>query len=948
MTKKEISQEMEIDLQSGLNNEKIIENKKNYGANELPKEKVTPWFLIFLKTIIEPVQIILLLAAVISVIAPISTNNWKLHSFEDMIDFYVIIAIVFIDGILETIQTLKARKSIAALKSLSEPNAVVIRNGQQQVINSSELVIGDVVILEAGKFVPADLRLVETSDFMVDESILTGESNHVLKTADSLKEDTTILGDMKNICFMSTYTTNGRAIGVVINVGKSTEIGKIASEISASKENKTPLERKLTNFSYGVSIFSFFLAVLIFITLYLTGDRGSWSNYLMIAITLAIGVIPESISAVVSITLSISTKKLAENNMIVKKLSSVEALGSVNVICTDKTGTLTQNRMTVQKLILNKNIVHDNFFLDASQKHKDLFLKALVLCNDSVTEGNERIGDPTELALVDFAENYQVDEIAFRKKYTRIDELPFDSERKMMSTINIIDDQNYVFTKGAIDQLVNVCSKIIVDGIIVEFTEELKKIILGEANKLSSDALRVLAFAYKIKGDSLRDFEKDLIFLGAVGMIDPVRKSAIRAIKYAKEAGISVVMITGDHAITALAIGRDLSLASNMQEVMTSSQLEKLSNDELDQLIEEIHVFARVNPEHKTTIIKSLQRKGNITSMTGDGVNDAPSLSQADIGVAMGITGTDVSKQAADVILTDDNFETIIKGVYEGRNAFQKIRRSIAFVLGVNLANVFAIFLISIINHIAPLEATDILWMNLIIESILAVAIAMGGNDASIMKNKPTKGLKSLFKGLSFTMLLIILTIGCAEIGGFYMGTIFIEKEIHQNGFSSLQEYINSKSVTESDKQNLLSFARTGTFIVATSSPAIYSNFLKLTNWKASKKITFIRNDFLLLISIIVLISNFSIIFIPGINDKLLKLTATNLYDKTNWFFPFLMLAFSFVPTILILLINLIKHFVYHYNPQNWRRNQIIVDEFIKKDIELQNRKKTKIKIRRK
>jgi Ca2+-transporting ATPase len=942
----EICQTLNVDAAVGLNEESKTAHAEKYGKNEMPVEKVAPWWVIFAKTLIEPIQIILIIAALVSVLAPLGAHNWVFNQ-EDMIDFYVIISIIVIDATMETIQTIKARKSMDALKTLSKPRAVVLRNGQQQEIDASDLVVGDIVILEAGKYVPADLRIIEQSELMIDESILTGESLMVEKTHLPVPE-TAILAEMKNIAFMSTFTTNGRAIGVVVRVGVATEIGKIAASLSSTKEEATPLEKRLTNFSYWVAGVAFLIGIIIFVSLFFIGDHSNWAEYLMVAITLAVGVIPESLAAVVSITLSLSTKRMAKNNVIVKKLAAVETLGSVNVICTDKTGTLTENRMTVKKIIVNNEIVAAETYLkEATDIHKNLFLKSLVLCNDSVTEGKERLGDPTELALVDYAELHKMDEQDARKKWTRIDEKPFDSERKLMSTVNDIDGQKHTFTKGAIDQLLKQCTHILIDDVERKITAQDKEVLLKSANQLSSDALRVLAFAYNTKYDDLPEdeFEQQLTFVGAVAMIDPVRKSAIRAVAQAHDAGIDVVMITGDHAVTALAIGRELDLAHSEYEVMTSEKLQTMTDKELNRIIEQIHIFARVNPEHKVRIVDVLQNRSNITSMTGDGVNDAPSLAKADIGVAMGITGTDVSKQAADIILTDDNFETIIKGVYEGRNVFQKIRRAIAFVLGINLANVLGIFILSLINHVAPLEASDILWMNLVIESVLAICMGMSQNDPSLMKQKPVKGFKSLFNGIMFSVMMITITIAGVEIGSYYIGMIFVPEEtLMKFHYPGWHDALIDPNLDVKTKTEIGEWGRTAMFIAVTCSPAIYSNFLKLTNWKSSKKIIMIKNTPLLYASIGAIVINIAILFVPGVNDTILKLVPVDEYVGDSWIVVPVVFALSFAPTIVIVCTGLLRHVIYHYKPEKWRRNQILVQNMVQQDKVNSKKNKTKHK----
>lgn len=961
---KEIEQDLETNLEEGLTSQHVDERIKQYGRNELPQGKVTPWFLVFLKTLIQPIQIILMVAALISVIAPLISNNWHVH-FEIFIDFIVIMAIVLIDGILETIQEVKARKSMDALKEISKPRTVVIRDDAQREIDAAELVLGDVVVLEAGKYIPAELRIVEASDLMIDESILTGESVPVEKSSGPLNKTTSILAEMKNIAFMSTVVTAGRAVGVVIKTGKDTEIGKIATSINENDEGKTPLEKKFNRFTMIIALISFVIGIAIFLTLFISGDRGAWANHLMVAITLAIGVIPECLAAIISITLSFSTKRMAKENVIVKKLQAVETLGSVNVICTDKTGTLTQNKMTVKKIIANNQIIEvKDYLTEKKDEHIDLFLKSLVLCNDSVTEGTERIGDPTELALVDFAELMGYDEQDARDEWKRIDEIPFDSERKMMTTVNNISGVNTTFTKGAIDQLLKYCTKIMIDDTVRDITEADKTQLIEIANKLSDDALRVLAFAYNTRYDMEEDqddLEHDLVFLGAVAMIDPVRQSAVNAVKQAHEAGVKVVMITGDHAVTALAIAKELDIAQTMSEVMSSDRLNALSDDELYQVIEQINVFARVNPEHKVRIVEALQRRGNITSMTGDGVNDAPSLTKADIGVAMGITGTDVAKQAADIILTDDNFETIIKGVNEGRNVYQKIKRAVTFVIGVNMANVISIFILSAINSVSPVEATNILWMNLIVESLIALSMGMGVNDNSLMKVKPIKGKNSLFRGIWWSMIKITIFTSIASIGAWYFGMSFVNQTViadalKSSGYSDLEaaqimlknnatwyQIFKDHDVQIAAKIIIGNYGRTAMFIAITCAPCGYANLVKLSQWKTSKKVNIIVNKPLWICSMGALVLNLVIILIPGLNTSVLNLIPLAGY-KTAWYLIPVSLAIAAIPTFVILTLDAVVFVAYHYFPEPRRRNQMLVAELVKKDKLLEEKKRKKAK----
>ncbi|AVN61031.1 cation-translocating P-type ATPase [Mesoplasma florum] len=959
---KEIENKLDTDIKTGLTEEEATKRLIENGKNELPTAKVTPWWVTFLHAFVEPLQLILMFAAVISVVAPLISSPGEKIGFHEFIDFVVIMLIVIVDAVLETVQTVKARKSVDALKSLSKPKAVVLRDHNQKEIDASDLVVGDIVILEAGKYVPAELRIVQSADFMIDEAILTGESVPVEKTHKAIKE-TTILAEKTNIAFMSTFTTAGRAVGIVIGTGLNTEIGKISEAIDKNEETETPLEKKISKFGYVISCVAGLIGIFVFLLLSLVGGFEAWASYLMVAITLAIGVIPESLAAVISITLSFSTKRMANNNVIVKKLASVETLGSVNVICTDKTGTLTQNKMTVKKVIDNNRIMDSDEYLDLDKSiQKELLLKALVLPNDSITEGNERIGDPTELALVDFAELMGVDELVYRKKFERIDEIPFDSERKLMSTLNTVDKKTIVFTKGAIDQLLSICDHIMIENKVIKLTESHKHEIMRASINLSDDALRVLAFAYKeVKNNKLE--EKGLTFIGAVAMIDPVRKEAVQAIEEAHAAGVEVCMITGDHAITALAIARDLGLAYEEKQVISSDKLDTMSDAELEEVIDNIRVFARVNPEHKVKIVATLQKKGYIVSMTGDGVNDAPSLSKADIGVAMGITGTDVAKQASDVILTDDNFATIMTGVNEGRNVYQKIKRAITLLMGFNLANVLSILIISLIFKISPLEATNILYINLIVESCLAIAIGMGPLDDTLMKLKPQVGKNGLLKGLILPIIKIGVLSALCSVGSFFIGmmatntgewnTILLDKNIINVATDSWLDQIHAimnSSLSAIERNKLLDeyivFGRTAMFITIVMSPLFFAHLIKISNWKASKKIKLQISKPLIYASLIALVLSIGVITIPGLNDSILGLVgyskATSKWTSDNIWIMFVAFAISIVPFLLILMIDTIVFYSYHLSVGNWQKNQILIAEMINQDAKEQNKKRKK------
>ncbi|AAT75713.1 Mg2+ transport ATPase [Mesoplasma florum L1] len=962
---KEIENKLDTDIKTGLTEEEATKRLIENGKNELPTAKVTPWWVTFLHAFVEPLQLILMFAAVISVVAPLISSPGEKIGFHEFIDFVVIMLIVIVDAVLETVQTVKARKSVDALKSLSKPKAVVLRDHNQKEIDASDLVVGDIVILEAGKYVPAELRIVQSADFMIDEAILTGESVPVEKTHKAIKE-TTILAEKTNIAFMSTFTTAGRAVGIVIGTGLNTEIGKISEAIDKNEETETPLEKKISKFGYVISCVAGLIGIFVFLLLSLVGGFEAWASYLMVAITLAIGVIPESLAAVISITLSFSTKRMANNNVIVKKLASVETLGSVNVICTDKTGTLTQNKMTVKKVIDNNRIMDSDEYLDLDKSiQKELLLKALVLPNDSITEGNERIGDPTELALVDFAELMGVDELVYRKKFERIDEIPFDSERKLMSTLNTVDKKTIAFTKGAIDQLLSICDHIMIENKVIKLTESHKHEIMRASINLSDDALRVLAFAYKeVKNNKLE--EKGLTFIGAVAMIDPVRKEAVQAIEEAHAAGVEVCMITGDHAITALAIARDLGLAYEEKQVISSDKLDTMSDAELEEVIDNIRVFARVNPEHKVKIVATLQKKGYIVSMTGDGVNDAPSLSKADIGVAMGITGTDVAKQASDVILTDDNFATIMTGVNEGRNVYQKIKRAITLLMGFNLANVLSILIISLIFKISPLEATNILYINLIVESCLAIAIGMGPLDDTLMKLKPQVGKNGLLKGLILPIIKIGVLSALCSVGSFFIGMMatdtkaWIDYDFYAQfkinfelssttWLGQIHEIMNNVSdgiIRNKILDEYIVFGRTAMFITIVMSPLFFAHLIKISNWKASNKIKLQISKPLIYASLIALVLSIGVITIPGLNDSILGLVgyskATSKWTSDNIWIMFVAFAISIVPFLLILMIDTIVFYSYHLSVGNWQKNQILIAEMINQDAKEQNKKRKK------
>ncbi|AGM25573.1 cation-translocating P-type ATPase [Spiroplasma chrysopicola] len=874
----ELVKELSTNLDKGLSKQTAQERLTQNGKNELPKPKNKPWIVLILLALLDPLSIILIVAGISSVVIEKVISN-EVH----LIDFLVIISIVFLNAIIQTIQQVKARKSLAALEQMTVPKAVVIRDGEVFEIPTSELVTGDVVILEAGKYVPADLRIIQASNLQIDESALTGESVPVEKHAKIITENKLVLAEQHNMAFMSTFVTNGRAVGVVVANAVNSEIGKIAAGLAGAKQEKTPLQLRLAKLTKFVSIFALFLAVGVFLFFFFT-DRPNWPVNLMTSVTIAIAVIPESLIVIVTVILSLSTKRMSKINVIVKKLDAVETLGSVNVICSDKTGTLTQNKMTVKKIIFNNITIDSEGYKYNNSLHDEHFINSLTLCNDAINEKNEKIGDPTEIALVDFTRRYTIKESEWRKKHKRISEIPFDSERKLMSTINVIGNSENVYTKGAIDELLKKCTKIYQNDKVVPLTAEIKTELLHAAKNLSLDALRVLAFAYKKFDGNKDNLEKDLIFLGAVGMIDPPRPEAITAIAAAHQAGIRVMMITGDHKDTALAIAKQLNLASSSANVISGAEIDELNDEELKNKFNDISIFARVNPEHKTRIVNCLQALNYVVSMTGDGVNDAPSLSKADIGVAMGITGTDVSKQAANIILQDDNFSTILKGVEEGRNVYQKIKRAIAFVISANIANVLAFLIISLTAGIKPFDSVNILWFNLIIETLLAVPIGFDSNDNRLMLDKPRNKKESFFTNSWITILFVALTTTLTVVGTFFIG-----REVFQD----------------------LDSAKMATILVMTCTPAIYVFALQLPNYRIKAHHKWGKvNYYLLGASLIALALNFMIIYTPGVNQIFLLSPSGEQYitvPTVSWQMTLVAMAMMTGPLLMLLAYDQIR-----------------------------------------
>ncbi|RLJ09822.1 MAG: ATPase [Candidatus Aenigmatarchaeota archaeon] len=769
----------------GLSEEEAKKRLKTYGLNVLEKEREISRIKIFLNQFKSILVIVLIIATIFSMI------------IGEIIDAVVIITIVILNAVLGFFQEYKAEKTIQALEKLTTPEAIVIRSGKRIKVNSASVVPGDIVLLEQGSRVPADLRLIDCVELAIDESMITGESTPVYKNTKPTRSP--ILAERKNIAWMGTVVTSGRGVGVVIETGMRTEMGRIAKTIQKTTEEETPLQKKLDVFGKNLGMIIVVICIVVAVLGIIRGGPLSGKmitqdllvNMTITGIALAVAAIPEGLPAVVTITLALGLQRLARHNALIRRLPVVETLGSTTVICADKTGTLTKNEMTVVK-VWCWNVCYDvtgkgydpkgNILLKGKPvKPKSLedIVKVCVLCNNTsierTKEGYEIVGDPTEAALLVFAEKYGVNTKSITKAYPRIKEIPFTSERKMMTTIHTHGSEYLVCTKGALERVLPLCTHIYVDGKIKTLTKSIRNRINEENKKLTENALRVLAIACK-KTTSLKNkAEKGLVFLGLVGMLDPPREGVKESIELCKKAGIKVVMITGDHKNTAMAIAKKLGILSNGDHVVTGKELDEMSDNELKENIENISVYARVNPEHKVRIVDAFKSKNHIIAMTGDGVNDATALKKADIGIAMGIKGTDVAKEAADMILRDDNFRSIVMAVREGRGIYDNIKKFIQYLLSSNMGEVLIVFMAMLIGFtdpytgslIIPLTAIQLLWINLLTDGLPAVALGLDPPSSDIMERKPRDPKEKILSRDMLTDILIVGIIMC-------IGTLFL------------------------------------------------------------------------------------------------------------------------------------------------------------------------------
>lgn len=734
----------------GLTSGEAAERQGRYGRNEIAEKKKKGALRVFAEQFADLLVIILIVSALISVFT---------GSIESAI---VIICVITMNAVLGTIQHFKAEKSLEALKSMSSPTAKVMRDGNVCVIDASDITLGDIVIIEQGDIVPADGRVISAASLQVNESSLTGESNGIEKFTQMLTGDSIPLGDRKNMVYTGSLVTAGRGMFAVTATGMATELGKIAGLINTAERKKTPLQRSLDKFSKQLSIVIPVLSLIVMILYIIRGTPILDS--LMFAVALAVAAIPEALSSIVTIALAIGTRKMAEQNAVIKDLKAVEGLGCVSVICSDKTGTLTQNKMTVRQVYLCGRQT-------ASNDNDITMLKyAMALCNDAVYSGDNVIGDPTETALSDYIGSTEYERI--RTEYPRISEIPFDSDRKLMSTCHMLDGRRTMFTKGATDNLLPRLVSICDNGVIRPITESDKAGISVANEHFSGLGMRVLAFAYKVIGKDVPDEEDSYIFIGLAAMTDPPRPESKAAVADCISAGIKPVMITGDHKTTASAIAREIGIMRDGDIGLDGTELDKMSDEELDRVIEKVSVYARVSPDNKIRIVERWQSKGKIVAMTGDGVNDAPALKKADVGVAMGITGTQVSKDAASMILTDDNFATIIKSVANGRAIYANIKNAVKFLLSGNLAAIIAVLCTAVPGLPAPFTAVQLLFINLLTDSLPAIAISTEKADKSLLSQKPRDSKSSfLTKAMSLRIVAGGVLIAIAVMSAYFFGS---------------------------------------------------------------------------------------------------------------------------------------------------------------------------------
>ena len=906
LNNKQLAEAFETDLEKGLTTEQAKTRLEKNGENKLAEKKKKSVIRMFFEQMKDPMIYVLFAAIALTIgvsiyetltADPALVSNWFLD-VGDWPDVIIIMAVIIINSIIGTVQEVKAQTSLEALKKLSSPESTVIRDGKHVRVKASELVVGDIVVLEEGDTVGADIRLIESSNLKANESSLTGESVPVEKDASVVFSSSVAIGDRVNEVYMSTPITYGRGKGIVVNTAMKTEIGKIAKALDNDEEELTPLQKVLEKLGKILGIICAIIVVVVFVVdaLWIISggidamkNLNSWIDALLSSIALAVAAIPEGLATVVTIVLSIGVSRMVKANTIVRKLPSVETLGAVSVVCSDKTGTLTQNKMTVlEAYTLDSYYKTDDFVENNTSKDLRLLAKGMSLCsNASVDEG--LYGDPTEIALVAFANQFNMHKKDLEKATPRINELPFDSVRKMMTTLNNDNGNIIHYTKGALDSILKHTNRILDKGEIRSITkEDIDKIY--EANSYFSDkALRVLALAYDNKE---KIEEENLIFIGLVAMIDPPRAEAKPAVSKFKEAGITTVMITGDHKDTAFAIASELGIVETKDQCIMGEEIDKLSEEELKEVCKTCRVFARVSPENKVSIVKAFKANGNICAMTGDGVNDAPSLKAADIGIAMGITGTDVAKGAADMVLTDDNFASIEKAVEEGRGIFANIKKTVLFLLSSNFAEVFGMLIIIILGFPAPFIAIHLLWVNLITDSLPAIALGMDPKDPNNMKQKPRNANESLFAHGGWWVtggygIVITLAVIIAYLSAFFMNGIYTWNDI---AYCANEEVIH--------------LAQTMAFTTLAFSELFH--MLGMSNMDKSVFTIFKNKNYMMLVAFIVGVAlQLFVVEVPGVRD-----VFNTAGDKMNWTHWLITMAMSLLPLIVHEIVILVKFII--------------------------------------
>lgn len=860
-SKNEILKDLDVDEKNGLSSTEALRRLEKYGKNKLETKKKKTLFKQFLSQLKDVMIYILIIAAIISAF------------LGEISDALIILLVIIINAVIGVVQESKAEKALDALKELSTPKALVKRDGSLKEILSEDIVPGDIVIIDAGRYIPGDLRLIDTANLKIEESAFTGESVPSEKDASFLPDKEIPIGDQNNMAFMSTLATYGRGVGVVVGTGMNTEIGKIAKMIEQEENDETPLQKKLSELGRILGFLAVGICILIFIISFFQG-RDLLEMFLT-SISLAVAAIPEGLPAIVAIVLALGVQRMVKKNAIIRKLPAVETLGSVSIICSDKTGTLTQNKMTVTTVYTNDSYIKESEF-NLNDNESKLLVDCMVLCNDATYSEKSQTGDPTEIALLESPFKLNILKEKLEKEFKRIDEIPFDSDRKLMTTVNLVDNKKArVFTKGALDSILSICNKISINGKLLDFTKEYKAKVLENSNIMSDKALRVLAFAYKdISKENivLDSLEKDLVFIGMVGMIDPPRLEVKDSIKLCKSAGITPVMITGDHKNTAFAIANELGIAEGISQAITGHEIDKFKEEEFNEKIINYRVFARVSPEHKVKIVKAFKSHGNIVSMTGDGVNDAPSLKAADIGVAMGITGTDVSKGASDMILTDDNFSTIVSAVEEGRKIYLNIKKSIVFLLSCNLGEILTLFTAILLNWNSPLQPIHILWVNLITDSFPALSLGVDKTKEDVMNNPPRNPKESIFVKSDKVQLIINgVLIGGITLFAFKLGErLYPDSLIHAQTMAFVVLSVSQLFLSLSLRSNTKSAFSLGLF---SNKYLVYSILLGIFLQVIIISISFIANIFkvtpLLLYDWIVVIL---VSLIPFVINEILKL----------------------------------------------------------------------------